>query len=72
MIRIYRQPRHGYWVAAVGRASFRIGRGRSGRWFAMEVSGPCEWFHNKVLMIAFWIFGLFVQLDWNLNDGGLR
>jgi len=72
MMRIYRQPRYGYWVLAVGRASFRIGRGRSDWRLGVMVSTRGERFHNKVWFIAFWGFRLFLQLDWNLNDGGLR
>jgi len=72
MIRIYRQPQYGYWVLAVGKASFRIGQGRSDHPLAMMFSGPCERFHTKALFVAVWIFGLCMQLDWNLNDGGVR
>jgi len=74
MIRLYRQPRYGYWVLAVGKASLRIGRGTSDRCFSMIYSSRDhrEWYQTKARFIALWILGLFMQLDWNINDGGLR
>jgi len=74
MIRIYRQPRYGYWVLAVDRASFRIGRGRSDHWIGLDFVSPRDrwWRHQRGWLIALWFFGLFLQIDWDLNDGGLR